>query len=122
MLQRISYFNLIYATAYALIYFRDNTINSSLGILMIMLLNWLALRSTQRENYKWSIWHYLSGLWTLYYIGFLMYGSLNIFLSAIEYHFASDDTITYLALTSILCVTTLLQIFNYGLKLTKSIE
>ncbi|WP_113651521.1 hypothetical protein [Pedobacter namyangjuensis] len=92
MLQRLSYFNLIFTIIYLLVYLKDGTVNSTLGILAIIIFNWLALRSFQLENYKWKIWHYLAGLWSLYYAGFVLYGAFNILLSSIEYEFISSDT------------------------------
>lgn len=115
MLQKISYFNLMFAIAYILIYFRENSLNFTMGILMIVIFNWLALRSDQINNYKWSIWHYLSGLWSLYYIVFLLYGSINILCLSIEYQFASTDTITFLVLSVTLSILVLCQALIYFL-------
>lgn len=116
MLQKISYFNLMYAATYSIIYFRDNTINSTVGILMIILINWLALKSNQIENYRWTYLHYVSGLWSLYYIGFLLYGNFNIIFNIIEYHFASFDTMLFIVLSLILSLFVLIQLVLYFLK------
>lgn len=122
MLQKISYFNLMFAIVYVLVYFRDSSLNFTLGIVMIVLLNWLALRSNQLNNYKWSIWHYLSALWSLYYIGFLLYGVVNVLCSSIEYQFASKDTIIFLLLSFILSSFVILQAIMYFLSNLKAIR
>ena len=101
MFQKLSYFNLIFAIIYVLVYLKDGTLNSTVGILMVIVFNWLALRSYQLENYKWKLWHYLTGFWSLYYAGFIFYGAANIFISSIEYDFISNDTKTFLALSLI---------------------
>lgn len=122
MLQKISYFNLMFAIAYILIYFRENTLNFTMGILMIVIFNWMALRSNQISNYKWAIWHYLSGLWSLYYTAFLLYGTFNVLRSSIEYQFASKDTIIFLLLSFILSSFVILQAIMYFLSNLKAIR
>ena len=120
MLQKTSYFNLMFAIAYILIYFRENTLNFTMGILMVVIFNWLALRSYQINNYKWSLWHYITGMWTLYYIVFLLYGVVNVLSSAIQYQFASNDTITFIILSFVLSIVVLLQLLIYFLSNLKA--
>lgn len=116
MLQKISYFNLMFAIIYVLVYFRDTSINFTMGIVMIVVFNWLALRSYQIDNYKWSLWHYVAGLWSLYYIGFLLYGTVNVLKTVLEYQFASRDTLTFLILSAILSINVIVQSITYFLK------
>ena len=87
-----------------------------MGIVMIVVFNWLALRSYQIDDYKWSLWHYLSGLWSLYYVGFLLYGTVNVLLTVLEYQFASNDTLTFLILSAVLSITVVIQSITYFLK------
>ncbi len=115
MLQRISYFNLMYAITYALIYFREFTLNFTMGILMIVIFNWLALRSNQIDNYKWSVWHYMICCWNLYYIGFLLYGTYNVLHTSIEYQFVSNDVVIFIVLSFALSCGVLFQILKYFL-------
>ncbi len=122
MLQKISYFNLMLSIAYILIFFRDNTVNFTMGILMIVIFNWLALRSYQINDYKWSFWHYLAGLWSIYYILFLLYGTVNVLISSIEYQFASNDTITFIVLSFMLSIFVLFQALIYFLSNLKDIR
>ena len=122
MLQKLSYFNLMFAIAYILIFFRENNLNFTMGILMIVIFNWLALRSNQINNYRWSIWHYVTGLWSMYYVAFLLYGAFNVFGLAIEYQFASNDTITFLVLSFTLSALVLSQAFIYFLSNLKEIS
>lgn len=122
MLQKLSYFNLMFAIAYVLIFFRESNLNFTMGVLMIVIFNWLALRSHQRDNYRWSLWHYLTGLWTMYYIAFLLYGAFNVLGLAIEYQFASKDTITFLVLTFILSASVLFQASVYFLSNLKAVR
>lgn len=110
MFQKLSYFNLIFAIIYVLIYLKDGTLNSTAGILMVIVFNWLGIRSYQLENYKWKVWHYLFGLWSLYYAGFVLYGSFHILISSLEYDFMSDYTKTFVVLSIIFGIAVISQI------------
>ena len=120
MFQKLSYFNLIFAIIYVLVYLKDGTLNSTAGILMVIVFNWLALKSYQLENYKWKLWHYLTGLWSLYFIGTIIYGVFNIVAPAIEYNFVSNDTLTYLSIGIVFSISVLMHIIFYFLKNSKS--
>ncbi|RZL38677.1 MAG: hypothetical protein EOO96_02400 [Pedobacter sp.] len=116
MLQRLSYINLIFAIIYLLVFLRSGTLNSTVGIFVIIVLNWLCIRSYQLDNYKWSYFHYPIALWVLYYGVKLLYGWQNIFFTTVEYDFVSNDTLTYLILTFLFSVLTLTHLVLYFLK------
>lgn len=86
-----------------------------MGILMIVILNWLALRSHQLDNYKWSAVHYVTGGWSIYYIVLLLYGAFNVLLSSIEFQFASLDTLIFLFMSFTLSIFVLWQAVIYFL-------
>ncbi len=113
MLQKLSYFNLLMAMVYVLVYFKSGNFNSTAGILMVIVFNWLALRSFELEAYRWRVWHYLIGLWCLYFIGTIIYGSVNIFSASIEYNFISNDTLMYLLTSVVFSLAVLVQIGLY---------
>lgn len=89
---------------------------------MIVVFNWLALRSYQVDDYKWSLWHYVAGLWSLYYIGVLLYGTLNVLQTVLEYRFASRDTLTFLILSTVLSIAVVFQSIFYFLKNLKKLS
>ena len=120
MFQRLSYFNLILAVIYLLIFLKDGTLNSTTGILMIIIFNWLGIRSYQLENYKWKAWHYLTGLWSLYYACFVLYGAVNVVFTAIEYEYLSSDTRNFLGLSFAFCLAVILQFVSYLAKYFKN--
>ncbi len=115
-LQKISYLNIILAILYVLVYLKSGTFNSTVGILMIIVFNWLGLRSFQLESYRWGIWHYLVGGWVLYFIGTLLYGAIHIIGSAFEFNFIGNDTVWYLIINFVFCGSILTQITSYGYK------
>jgi hypothetical protein len=114
MLQKLSYFNLILAMVYLLVYLKSGTFNSTAGIFVVIVFNWLCLRSYQLDNYKWKIWHYLTGLWSLYFIGTIIYGSVFILSSSLEYSFISNDTLTYLLVSIVFSLSVLLHLGIYA--------
>ncbi|MES2417783.1 MAG: hypothetical protein V4541_06320 [Bacteroidota bacterium] len=113
MLQKLSYFNLIAAIVYLLTYLRNGTLGSTAGILMVIVFNWLCLRSYQLDNYSWKAGHYLTGLWSLYFVSTLLYGSVNIMNSLTEYDFISNDTIFYLSISFIFCTVVIAHFILY---------
>ncbi|RZK58724.1 MAG: hypothetical protein EOO91_07405 [Pedobacter sp.] len=113
MLQKLSYFNLILAIVYLLLYLKSGTFNSTAGIFVIIVFSWLCMRSYQLDNYKWKIWHYLTGLWSLCFIGTIIYGIFNIVAPAIEYSFISNDTLSYLIVGVVFSVSVLIHIGIY---------
>lgn len=122
MLQKLSYINLILAIVYLLVYLKSGTFNSTVGILVIIVFNWLCLRSYQLANYQWKIWHYLTGLWSLYYIGTIIYGTIFIFSSSLEYHFVSNDTLIYLSISVVFSLSVLLHLGLYFKKSYKAVS
>lgn len=108
MVQKISSLNIIFAILYLLVYLKSGTFNSTAGILVIIVFNWLGLRSFHLDDYKWGIWHYLTGVWTLYFVGTLFYGAVNIMSAAIEFDFITNDTLRNLILTFTFCIFVLI--------------
>lgn len=119
MLQKLSYLNLLLAIVYVLFYFKTININS-VGIFFVIIFSWLALKACQQENFKWSIWHYIVGFWSLYYIGFTAYGIYNIISSSLEYGFVSNDVNTYLIFGSCFIISIFSHFFLFTLKALKN--
>jgi hypothetical protein len=116
MLQKLSYLNIVLAIIYALVYLKNGTFNSTAGILVVIIFSWLGLRSYQLDNYRWKIWEYLTGLWSLYFIGTVLYGMINIVTSAIEVDYVSTDTLLYILVSILFSVSVAVYIIVYGLK------
>ena len=119
MFQKLSYLNIIFSVIYVLVYLKNGLLNSTIGIFMVIVFNWLALRGNQLENFRWNIWHFITGLWSLCYVGYIMYGLINIFISAFEYEFVSDDTRTFLVLSSVFSIAVIL---HFGVYFWKNLK
>ena len=113
MIQKLSSLNIILAIIYVLVYLKSGTFNSTAGIFVIIVFNWLGLRSFQLDSYKWGIWHYLTGVWTLYFIGTLVYGSVTFIRAAMEFDFITNDTLTNLILTFIFSLSVVVHFCAY---------
>ena len=106
MLQnRLAYFNIFFIMAYLLVYLQSGSFVSSTGGIAIILFSWLGLRSHETENYNWKWWHYIVALWTLYFVGTVLYGTFNVILPAIEYAYADNSTIIYISMSLILSIS-----------------
>lgn len=119
MLQKLSYLNLITAIAYLLIYLKSGTVTSTTGIAAIIIFNWLAIRSYQIDDYRWKIWHWLSLLWSLYFIGFIFYGAINLLKVSIEVDYFGTDTVTNIIITLIFSAMVGLHLITYWHKRTR---
>ncbi|MEJ5993672.1 hypothetical protein WG904_04500 [Pedobacter sp. Du54] len=122
MIQKLSSFNIILAIVYVLVYLKSGTFNSTTGILVIIVFNWLGVRSFHLDNYRWGILHYLTGAWTLYFIGTLVYGAVNIVSASIEFDFITDDTLWYLIVNFFFCTLVMIQLTHYGYKYYKQLR
>lgn len=116
MIQGLSYFNLFAAVGYFLAYLNGGNFKSTLGILVIIIFSWLGLRSFELEKYKWGVFHYLTGLWSLYYAGTLVYGTFYLVKTAVYYHFITSNTLIFLALTFLFCLSVLGHFVLYFLR------
>lgn len=114
MMQKLSSLNIILAMVYVLVYLKSGTFNSTAGIFMTILFNWLGLRGFQLDEYRWKIWHYFIALWVMYFIGTLAYGTINILKSSITYNFISVDTLTYLVVNFVFCALVVVQFTIYA--------
>lgn len=119
MLQKLSYINLLMAMIYLIVYLRSGTFNSTSGILAVVIFNWLYLRSYQLENYSWKIWHYISGLWSLYFMAIIGYGTLNIILVSIETEYVSPDILTNSIISILFMILVLTHLIGYWIKKLK---
>ena len=116
MLHKLSYLNLVAAVGYLLTYLLGGTVNSTLGILVIIVFSWLGLRSFELDKYKWNVLHYLTGLWSLYYAGTLVYGNLYLVKTAVYYHFITDNTLIFLVFTFLFCASVMWHFVLYFIR------
>lgn len=122
MIQKLSSLNIIFAIVYVLLFLKNGTFNSTAGIFMIVVFNWLGLRAFQIDNYRWKVWDYLTGIWSLYFIGTLVYGEINILSASIEYNFISNDILMYLVINFLFCVSVSIHLILYAYKNYKQLK
>ena len=122
MLQKLSYINLILAIVYVLVYLKSGTFHSTAGILVVIIFNWLYIKAYQIDDYKWKIWHYVTGLWCLYFIGTIGYGSINVIMTSVESDFISNETVNYLLLSVLFSLLVVFHLVCYGIKNFKALK
>lgn len=94
-------------------YLRTGTLNTTAGILFIILFNWLSLVGFEKGNYRWKIWHYFTGAWSLYFAGFLGYGLFGIINASVEFNFITSENLTYVISTILFCAMVILHTIWY---------
>lgn len=113
MLNRLSYLNLLAAPLYVVVYLRGGSPFAALSIVGFVIINWLALLSEQRDNYRWHIHHYVFGIFSLVYAIRLLYGAYQAIAPAIEYKYMSMDNFWYVFATIAFCATTIWQVLLF---------
>lgn len=112
MLQhKLAYFNICFVIAYLLVHLRSGNFVSSSGGLAVIVFNWLVLRNYETESYNWTGWHYITGIWLLYFVGTLLYGVVNVVGPAIEYQYADRSTLVFIVMSLLLSAANAVQIF-----------
>ncbi|RZK39926.1 MAG: hypothetical protein EOO90_16810 [Pedobacter sp.] len=120
--KNLSSINIVFAVIYFLAYLRSGVFHSTAGISSIIVFNWLYLRSFEKDNYRWKVFHYISGLWMLYFAGSLIYGLLNILQSTITYGIMTNETLIFIIVNLAFCVLLLSHFVMYAVKNFKNLE
>lgn len=87
MLKTLSYLNLIFAVAYFLEYLQNGNRLTILGLLGVVVYNWLVLRNLEREELKWSVLQWVLACSSLCFALFIGYGAVVLLLDAIDYKY-----------------------------------
>lgn len=87
MLKTLSYLNLIFAVAYFLEYLQNGNRLTIIGLLAVVVYNWLVLRNLEREELKWSLLQWILACMSLSFGLFIGYGAVNLLLDSIEYKY-----------------------------------
>jgi hypothetical protein len=93
MLRTLSYLNLIFAVLYFLAYLLNGNRWVVFGLLIVIVFNWMVLRSMETEQAKWSLLQWVAGLVTLLYASYTGYSAVLLLTDAIEYHYYPAETI-----------------------------
>lgn len=100
MFRILSYANMLFATAYLLM-FPAIGFNAVIpGVLLVLVLNILVVKDIQQGWKKPGLIHYALGLGSLAFAGFLLVGWVHIVRSSIAYNYFSN-TLSYIVLTAL---------------------
>ncbi|MEN0096170.1 MAG: hypothetical protein AAGB30_12355 [Pedobacter sp.] len=113
MLQKLSYFNIFFALVYVLLYLKSGTLNSTAGILAIIVFNWLYIRGYHLGDYRWKSWHFIFGAWSAYFAGFMLYATYNIIKVSIAVDFWADDTVVNILISLFFSLLVWVHIVGY---------
>jgi hypothetical protein len=87
MLKISSYFNIIFAVLYFLMYLQNGSSWMISALLMVVVFNWIVLRDLEIERLKWTFFHWVLAGITLAFALYLSYSSILLLLDAVEYHY-----------------------------------
>lgn len=116
VMQKLSYFNILLALIYLLVYLRSGTFHSAFGILIVIVFNWLYLKSYEQNQYRWNVLHYLIAAWEIYFVGTIGYGAFHVLAAAVEYNFITTDTIINIFLSLTLSLSVFIHLIRYWIE------
>lgn len=119
MIRTLSYLNLIFAVLYFLEYLQNGNSFVISGLLATVIFNWLALRSLETEQFRWTVFQWLTALFTFSFALFTAYGAIVVLLDAMEYHYYPVATIGLIVCGLFFALSIL---FHLYLSLGKSIR
>jgi len=89
MLKRLSYLNILFAFTYFITYLQAGSYYAIVGLIFVIIFNWLTLKALEQEDYKWTIFQYLTIIPTLIAALFFLYSSGNMIYASISYNYIS---------------------------------
>ncbi|MNR05402.1 hypothetical protein D3C85_1214320 [compost metagenome] len=99
MFRILSYFNIFMAVVYLLMFLLNGNLLVIFGILMVIVFSTLVIKMIQSRG-RAGLIHYVLGLGSLGFAGFLLFGLVHIIEASIAYHYFSN-TLNYMVLTSL---------------------
>ena len=93
MLRTLSYLNLLFAVLYFLAYLLNGSRWVVFGLLIVIVFNWMILRSIETLQIKWSVFQWLAGVITLLFASYMGYSAVLLLTDTIEYHYYPAETI-----------------------------
>jgi len=112
MLRTLSYLNLVFAVVYFLAYLQDGNIIVVLGLLVVVVFNWLALLNLENEKPDWSMWQWFCGGITILYALYMGYGAISLFIDTIAHHYYPGVSVRLIISGLFFAFTIFLQLFK----------
>jgi len=111
MLKTISFFNLIFAVSYFLVYLQNANRLIVIGLLAVVVFNWMAIRSLETGQLKWTFLHSALALPDLLFSLFTGYSNILLLIDIIDNNYYAWNTISVIASGLAFAVAVLSQLF-----------
>jgi len=111
MLKSLSYLNLIISVSYFLAYLQNASRLVVLGLLAVVIFNWMMLVNLERERFQPSLVQWIFAAVTLFFAVFLGYGAIQQLLDAIGYYYYPGSMILLIAAGLFFTLTILFHLF-----------
>jgi len=119
MISKLSYLNLTFSVLYFLQYLQNSNSYVISGLLAVVLFNWMALRSQEKERFEWTVLHWFTALLSLSFAVFTGYTAVTVLIGSMEYRYYPFTSLMLIA-AGILFTAAIL--FHLYLSLNKSIR
>lgn len=116
MLRTLSYLNLIFSVAYFLGYLQNASRWVVLGLLSVVVFNWMVLVNAEREQFKWSVLQWAFAGLTLLFALFIGYSAVQLLLDAVEHAYYPGSNILLIAAGMLFTLVMLCHLFLSGAK------
>lgn len=111
MLKNLSYFNLVLAVCYFLLYLQNGSSFVIAGLLGVVVYNWIILRNMERSEKAWKLWQVIPLLLSLFFALYTGFSSFELLLDALDYHFFPAGTVWMIIMGSVFVMAIVSQIF-----------
>jgi hypothetical protein len=111
MLKAISFFNLIFAVVYFLVYLQNGNRWIVLGLLTVVVFNWIVIRSLETGQLKWTALHWAFVLPDVSFGVFTGYNHILLLTDVIAYHYYPWNTVRLITSGLVFATAILLQVF-----------
>jgi hypothetical protein len=110
MLKRLSYLNILFAFTYFITYLQAGSYYAIVGLIFVIIFNWLTLKSLEQENYKWTIFQYITVIPTVIAALFFLYSSGNMIYANMSYNYISLNFLFLEVFSVVFGITLIVQI------------
>lgn len=93
MLMTLSYFNLLLSVVYFLSYLQNGGSLIIAGLILVIIFNWLTLRSLEKQQQGWSALRWFTAVLTLFFGAYIGYSAILVLKDSFAHDYYPAATI-----------------------------
>lgn len=118
MLSKLAYFNLLFSVLYFFTCLQDGGRWAIAGLLLVIVFNWATLRSVEKQQFTWTVLHWITGGFSIIFAAYLSYGAIMLFLDAAAHEYYPMTTVLLLVSGLIFAFSIIFQVILAYIKKT----